>query len=88
MSEEGSMKQRNLGKTGFSVSEIGLGTWQVGGTWGQDFDEALAARILDEAVALGITQKGWYENDSNLDSLRALPRFKTLMDGLSAPSGS
>ena len=49
------MKQRVLGKTGFQVSEIGLGTWQVGGTWGQPFDDAVADRILDEAVELGIT---------------------------------
>lgn len=49
------MNRRTLGKTNFSVSEIGLGTWQVGGTWGQSFDDALADRILDEAVGLGIT---------------------------------
>lgn len=48
------MKQRILGKTGFAVSEVGLGTWQVGGTWGQAFDEDLADRILDEAIALGV----------------------------------
>jgi aryl-alcohol dehydrogenase-like predicted oxidoreductase len=52
---EEDMKERTLGKTGFSVSEIGIGTWQVGGTWGTEFDEGLAARILDEAAARGIT---------------------------------
>jgi aryl-alcohol dehydrogenase-like predicted oxidoreductase len=49
------MKQRVLGKTGLAVSEIGLGTWQVGGTWGQPFDDGLADRILDEAAEAGIT---------------------------------
>ena len=49
------MKQRVLGKTGFEISEIGLGTWQVGGTWGQPFDDRLADRILDEALEAGIT---------------------------------
>jgi aryl-alcohol dehydrogenase-like predicted oxidoreductase len=49
------LKQRVLGKTGFAVSEIGLGTWQVGGTWGQPFDDRLADRVLDEAVDAGIT---------------------------------
>ena len=49
------MKQRVLGKTGFAISEIGLGTWQVGGTWGQPFDDRLADRVLDEAVEGGIT---------------------------------
>ena len=28
------MNQRILGKTGRSVSEIGLGTWQLGTRWG------------------------------------------------------
>ena len=27
------MNYRILGKTGFRISEVGLGTWQVGGKW-------------------------------------------------------
>lgn len=50
-----SIGRRTLGKTRFPVSEIGLGTWQLGGIWGRKFDDALADRILDEAVELGIT---------------------------------
>jgi serine/threonine protein kinase/cytochrome c-type biogenesis protein CcmH/NrfG len=38
-----------------------------------------ALDCLERAVELGLTQKGWYENDSNLDPLRDLPRFKALM---------
>lgn len=49
------MKSRTLGKTGFKVSEIGIGTWQVGGKWGDPFDAKLADRILDQAAELGIT---------------------------------
>ena len=49
------MKKRILGKTGFLVTEIGLGTWQVGGKWGQPFDDALADRILDKAAETGIS---------------------------------
>lgn len=49
------MKERVLGKTGFRVSEIGLGTWQVGGTWGQPFDDGVADRILDRAAEKGIS---------------------------------
>ncbi len=49
-------------------------------------DEALDC--LEQAASLGLTQKGWYENDSNLDSLRSLPRFRALMEGLSGPSAS
>ena len=48
------MNYRTLGKTGFSISEISLGTWQVGGKWGSGFDHALAERILDEALDTGI----------------------------------
>ena len=48
------MHFRTLGKTGFSVSEISLGTWQVGGKWGEAFDEANADHILNAAVDAGI----------------------------------
>lgn len=68
------MKQRVLGKTGFRVSEVGLGTWQVGGTWGQPFDDELADRILDEAVELGITFVDTADVYSNGLSERAVGR--------------
>lgn len=48
------MKYRRLGKTGFDISEISLGTWQLGGKWGQDFDPALAEKILNSALENGI----------------------------------
>ena len=48
------MNYRELGKTGFKVSEISLGTWQVGGTWGSGFDDALAEKILNEAIDEGV----------------------------------
>ncbi len=41
-----------------------------------------AFECLERAVVLGLTQRGWYEHDSNLDSLRRLPRFKALLDSL------
>ena len=36
------------------VSEISLGTWQVGGKWGSGFDDAHADRILNKAVDAGV----------------------------------
>jgi len=48
------MKYRTLGKTGFSVSEIGYGAWGIGGTqWlGSNDDESV--RALRRALELGI----------------------------------
>ena len=40
------MKQRVFGKTGKTVSEIGLGTWQLGAKWGEPFNEEEAQKIL------------------------------------------
>ncbi|MGW8315214.1 MAG: aldo/keto reductase [Bacteroidales bacterium] len=48
------MKKRTLGKTGFSISEIGLGTWQVGGRWGSHFNEQNAETIVNQAIDEGI----------------------------------
>ena len=36
------MNHRNLGKTGFKISEVSLGTWQLGGRWGEPFNEKTA----------------------------------------------
>lgn len=48
------MNYRKLGSTGIDVSEISLGTWQVGGKWGQPFDFQLADRILHQAADMGV----------------------------------
>jgi len=48
------MKYRILGKTKLNVSEISLGTWQVGGKWGSDFDFKSAEKILNTAIDSGI----------------------------------
>ena len=48
------MKYREFGKTGWNVSEVGLGTWALGSdAWG-DVDEKQALAVLDEAIDQGI----------------------------------
>jgi aryl-alcohol dehydrogenase-like predicted oxidoreductase len=48
------MDTRTLGRTGRTVSVIGLGTWQLGADWG-DVSEAEAAEILAASVDDGVT---------------------------------
>lgn len=48
------MNYRTLGKTNFKVSEISLGTWQVGGKWGSGFDHNLADQLINSAIDSGV----------------------------------
>jgi len=48
------MNYRKLGKTGFNISEISIGTWQVGGKWGEKFSNENADKILNDAIDSGI----------------------------------
>ena len=48
------MNHRLLGKTDYSVSEISLGTWQVGGKWGDPFSDQVAEGILHAAIDAGV----------------------------------
>lgn len=48
------MEYRILGKTGIKLSAISLGTWQVGGKWGDTFSHENADKILNLAVDSGI----------------------------------
>ncbi|MDQ0893385.1 aldo/keto reductase [Agromyces ramosus] len=48
------MQTRTLGRTGRTVSVIGLGTWQLGADWGE-VDESDALAVLDAAHEAGVT---------------------------------
>lgn len=48
------MRTSILGRTGATVSSLGLGTWQLGADWG-DVSEADAHAVLDAAVDSGVT---------------------------------
>ena len=48
------MNYRILGKTGFKVSEISLGTCQLGSKWGEPFDADKAWKTLEAACEQGI----------------------------------
>ncbi len=48
------MRYRRLGRTGYDVSEVGLGAWQLGADWG-DVDEPTALATLHAAADAGVT---------------------------------
>jgi len=48
------MLNRRLGRTGWRVSEIGYGTWQIGGTMWGEITEAAATAALEAALESGI----------------------------------
>ncbi|MBN8630133.1 MAG: aldo/keto reductase [Rhodobacterales bacterium] len=47
------MRYRDFGRTGWKVSEIGFGAWQIGGQWGK-VDDAASVRTLLHAFERGI----------------------------------
>ena len=48
------MDTRTLGRTGRSVSVVGLGTWQLGADWGE-VSESDALAVLEASAAAGVT---------------------------------
>ncbi|BCP52101.1 oxidoreductase [Kaistia sp. 32K] len=48
------MKNRQLGRTGATISEIGFGAWQIGGAWG-DVSEADGKKALNAALDAGVS---------------------------------
>ena len=48
------MKYRRLGNTGMTVSVVGMGTFQFGGTWGKQFTQPEVDAMIDEGRRAGI----------------------------------
>ncbi len=48
------MQLRELGSEGLTVTEIGLGCWQLGGGWGNDWNNDVAQEILAASVEAGV----------------------------------
>ncbi|MGY5340086.1 aldo/keto reductase [Levilactobacillus spicheri] len=48
------MEYRQFGNTGYKISEVSLGTWQLGGKWGAPFSEKDALDTLAEAYDHGV----------------------------------
>jgi aryl-alcohol dehydrogenase-like predicted oxidoreductase len=47
------MQYRELGRTGWKVSEISFGAWAIGGAWG-DVDDTESLAALNRAIELGV----------------------------------
>jgi aryl-alcohol dehydrogenase-like predicted oxidoreductase len=69
------MNFRRFGKTNQNISEIGLGTWQVGGKWGSPFDHKLAENILNTAADNGINFIDTADVYSDGESEKAIGNF-------------
>lgn len=73
------MNTRIFGKTNRPVTEIGLGTWQLGSVWGQPFNHDEAMNILDAAYEKGITlldtADGYNNGNSELAIGEALKKY-------------
>ena len=69
------MKNRQFYKDGPLVSEIGLGTWQLGTKWGEAFNEVEAERVLEEAYRNGITMFDMADCYNGGNSEKAIGKF-------------
>ncbi|WP_407892794.1 aldo/keto reductase [Lacticaseibacillus sp. N501-2] len=71
------MKFRQFGKTGFKISEVSLGTWQLGGKWGAPYNLKDAQDTLQAAYDHGVnffdTADG-YQNGASEKAVGAFVR--------------
>ncbi|MBW7982218.1 NADH-dependent methylglyoxal reductase [Enterobacillus tribolii] len=83
------MKMIPLGKTGLQVSQMGLGTWAIGGgpAWNGDLDTQVCIDTIREACRCGInlidTAPGYNFGNSEVivgKALKTLPREKIVVE--------
>lgn len=67
--------KRRFGKTNAYITEIGLGTWQLGAKWGTSFDPSLAKEILQTAYDHGINFIDTADIYNSSNSERAIGEF-------------
>ena len=48
------MKFRKFSDTGWNISEVGLGCWQLGWCWGKKLDENVVKKMLKKSLDLGV----------------------------------
>jgi aryl-alcohol dehydrogenase-like predicted oxidoreductase len=70
------MRTRKLGAEGLEVTECGLGCWQLGGGWGNPWDDAIAQETLAAAYASGIRFFDTADGYGDGESERSLGRFR------------
>ena len=72
------MKTRKLGIRGPEVTECALGCWQLGGGWGNPWDNAIARDTLDTAYGSGIRffDTADVYGDGNGESEKSLGAFR------------
>jgi aryl-alcohol dehydrogenase-like predicted oxidoreductase len=75
------VEERVLGRTGRTVSVIGLGTWQLGADWGE-IGDADALAVLDAAAAAGVTFLDTADVYGDGRSERLIGRFLAANPGL------
>lgn len=69
------INKRIMGNTKKSVTEIGLGTWQLGTRWGDEFNPVEAKKILEAAEENGINMIDTADIYNNGNSEKAIGKF-------------
>ena len=69
------MEYRTLGKTGYKISEVSLGTWQLGSKWGDPFSNQDAQETLEAAYQAGVNFFDTADIYQDGESVKAIGEF-------------